>query len=192
MGLFKKKNAEGPRFWRTPPTRLTDPQAVYQFGIQTITRQDHKATIATGWLLWGLVGISELQTNDFVHDGFDGWQSSSEYDPSLGREFLLDYFQRARETAFEMDGGRLARENVWTLPQDEVTPISIAYGAMCYSGSELVEVTESLGPPELAAEQSQVVFEAVVGANVAFVPPRTLSWARAVARIADLPDPWPA
>ena len=191
MGFFKKEGREEQDFWRVPPLGTTDAQALYQFGIQTVMREDHKATIATGWSLWSLVGIAELQTNDFVSDGYSGWRATSSFDRSVGRKFLLDYFQRARETAHAMDGGRLARANVWALPQEEVLPVSVAYGAMCFAGNELVVITESLGLTSDAAEQSQEVFQAVAGSNVAFVPPRTLGWARSFAQSKGVPDPWP-
>ena len=191
MGFFKKGSREEQDFWRVPPLRTTDAQVLYQYGIQTVMREDHKATIATGWSLWGLVGMAELQTNDFVSDGYSGWRSTTSFDPSVGRKFLLDYFNRARETANTSDGGHLARVNVWALPQDEVIPVSVAYGAMCFAGNELVVISESIGSTSGLAEQSQEVFQSVAGSNVVFVPPRTLGWARSYAQNKGLPDPWP-
>jgi hypothetical protein len=189
MGLLRKRNRDE-RFWLKAPLSTRDSQLLYDYAISAVARRTYKEVMSAGWALWDLVGIAQLQVTDFLSDGYTGWRGNASFTPELGREFLTDYFDRARQDAVSMDGGRMRDQNVFSLPPDEVTPVSTAYSAMCFAGTSLVDVTRSLGVEEVAEEVTRNVYRAVLSANVAFVPSATMSWVRSYAMSQGDAEPW--
>jgi hypothetical protein len=118
MGLFRK--SPDVTFWRTPPFRSPDPILLYQHGITCVTR-DGAGMMRTGWAIWGLAGLHQHQTSDFLYDGFREWHESA--DIAEQRAFVSDVFVRAISDAPSFP------PDIYAAPRELVEPASAIYGA---------------------------------------------------------------
>lgn len=189
MPLFGRSKGDE-QFWLSSPMPDADPQVLYQFGMTCVMHDRYKDMMATGWTLWGLVGLNQLQANDFVSDGYSGWRGTAEFEAEIGVEFVDQYFHRALATAHSLDPGNLRESDIWSMPQEVVMPAATAYSAMCFAGSELLELLSGSGRSAEAAERSREVYDAVLTSHSGFVPPRTMGWAKSFAEAQGMPPPW--
>src|SRR3954466_5030513 len=179
MGL---RNRTQQPFWRTTPTKTSNPDALYQFGIEAVGRRDGKAMIATGWALCQVASLHEPQASDFLTDGYRIWRESSSFDRNQAVGFLTDLF------------GALCSltpppvpQDIWSAPPESVMPASIYYGLRCWAGNELLEVTDDAAT---RAQYEPLVFKSAVEAPHDFVPTRSIEFAKSYAAAHDLPEPW--
>jgi hypothetical protein len=179
MSLFsrlKVSRPEDPRFWRTSPLDTRDVARLYDHGMTCAGQQDGSAMMRIGWALWSITGsVHERQAYDFLYDGFRLWSSSPGHDASLGSVFLGDLFDRLADSDPSVPGDISAAQ------PEQVQPVSTYYGARCWAGSELVS---------RGAGDADKIYDAIARTNVAFVPPRSMAWAKSYAERQGRLAPW--
>lgn len=180
MGLFdrvlNREPKPKPPFWRTPPFATSDAGVLHQHGISSVGRQDGRAMISTGWAIWRVAGIHSHQAFDFISDGIGFWRTSATYDVAQDRLLIRELFDG-------LQADPPVPADIWSAPPELVEPAAAHYSARCWAASELA----GLGAE---GDERRELYSAISRAPQPFVPPRSMSWARAYASNAGLPEPW--
>src|SRR3954471_5816357 len=179
MGL---RNRTQQPFWRTTPTKTSNPDALYQFGIEAVGKRDGKAMIATGWALCQGASLHEHHASDFLPDGYRIWRESPSFDRNQAVAFLTDLFG-----ALSSLTPPPVPQDIWSAPPETVMPASIYYGLRCWACNELLEATDD---PATRAQYEPLLFRSAVEARHDFVPTRPIEFARPYAAAHGLPEPW--
>lgn len=179
MGLFsRRRETADARPWRVPPFATSDSDLLYQHGITCVSRSDGLGMMSVGWALWGLSGLDQHQAYDLLSDGYRSWSGTEQARDESRRAFVLDVFHRLAEIHPRIP----STADLATVSSSVAQPASVAYGARCWAGSELLELGVT---PEL----EQQVFDAFADTHPAFMPSRTLSQFRALCSTRGLPEP---
>jgi hypothetical protein len=176
LGRFKVNRSEDPHFWRTSPLDTRDVTQLHDHGIMCASQQDGPAMMRIGWALWSLTGsVHERHAYHFLYDGFRLWSNSPGHEARLESVFLGDLFDRLADSDPPIPG------DIWRALPQQVQPVSIYYGARCWAGSELVS---------RGAGDAEKIYDAIARTNVAFVPPRSMAWAKSYAERQGRLAPW--
>lgn len=179
MGL---RNRTQQPFWRTTPTRTTEPSELYRHGIECVGRRDGKGMIATGWALCQVAALHEHQANDFLTDGYRVWKDSPGFDRGQATTFLIDLFGALCSLTPPS-----VPQDIWSAPPEAVLPASVYFGTRCWTGNELLEITTD---PAVRAQYEPLVFRSCVESPYDFVPTRSINFAKSYAAAHGLPEPW--
>src|SRR4051794_10620865 len=179
MGL---RNRTQQSFWRTAPTRSTDPAVLYQHGVACVAKRDGKGMLATGWALCQVAGLHEHQASDFLTDGYRIWRESPTFDRGQAAAFLADLFGALCSLSPPS-----VPDDIWSAAPDAVMPASIYFGTRCWAGNELLEISSD---PATRSQYAPLVFRSAVESPHEFVPTRTIEFATSYARSQGLAEPW--
>lgn len=178
MGIFSKRPK--PPFWRIPPIRTEDPDLLYHHGISCVGRSDGPGMLASGWALWGLVGIGAKQASDFLYTGFLEWEKSPEFTRELGCQFLDEALERL---SYDLPA---PWPDLYAVPPEEVEPVATYYSTRCWMAMDRIRLA---GDGEREAYETQA-FELIRRTRVEFVPAASMGFAKAYAQNRGLPSPW--
>lgn len=177
MGLFSRSRDKP--FWVVAPQRNSDAAGLHQHGVACIVSGDGKGAISTGWALWKAYGLHVNQAADFLTDGYAAWRDGPGFDRDQASAFL-------QECLVGLAANPELQGSPWDLPQEIVAPIATHYSTRCYLASELLALYTGDPPVEVTTR----AFSAIVSAPREFVPPRSMDWAEAHARLSGSPAPW--
>lgn len=143
---------------------------------------DGRGMIATGWALWGLVGLDQRQAYDFIYDGYREWREAGAPEPER-IAFLTAVFDRLHDIHPPI----APTDDLSSVPHSVAAPASVYYGARCWAGSELLSVASSVG--RLTPELEERIYTAFAETHRAFMPPRTLTQFQEASRNRGMPEP---
>lgn len=181
MRIFKRRHPEhGGPFWENPPFRTDDPEVLYQHGIRCVTESDGPGMMAVGWALWDVWGLGQHQAWDFLYDGYAVWvQAGAPSDERIS--FSTAVFDRLRVIEPQVPPETILA----SIPPGVAVPASRSYGTRCWAISEVIEVAAQQGG--IDPEMEEELFQALLATHRGFMPARTLSDFRALARARGVP-----